>query len=49
MHKCCKFACWRAVPQKAAGDARAYDKVETEPGLDKFIDDPVGQSFLKYM
>lgn len=31
-----------AVPRKAAGDIRAYERVETEPGLDKFVDDPTG-------
>ncbi|KAL3136358.1 hypothetical protein ABBQ38_005618 [Trebouxia sp. C0009 RCD-2024] len=30
------------VPRKAAGDIRAYERVETEPGLDKFVDDPTG-------
>ena len=31
-----------AVPRKAAGDVRAYERVETEPGLDKFVDDVDG-------
>ena len=31
-----------AVPRRAAGDVRAYERVETEPGLDKFVDDPRG-------
>lgn len=31
-----------AVPRKAAGDVRAYERVETEPGLDKFVDDAEG-------
>ncbi|DBB01407.1 hypothetical protein WJX77_012567 [Trebouxia sp. C0004] len=30
------------VPTKAAGDVRAYDRVETEPGLDKFVNDAAG-------
>lgn len=30
------------VPRKAAGDVRAYDRVETEPGLDKFVNDAEG-------
>lgn len=32
-----------AVPRKAAGDVRAYERVETEPGLDKFVDDAEGR------
>ena len=32
-----------AVPRRAAGDVRAYERVETEPGLDKFADDPNGK------
>ncbi len=31
-----------AVPRKAAGDVRAYERVETEPGLDKFVNDAEG-------
>ena len=31
-----------AVPRRAAGDVRAYERVETEPGLDKFVADPAG-------
>ena len=33
-----------AVPRKAAGDVRAYDRVETEPGLAKFVDDADGKA-----
>ena len=35
-----------AVPRRAAGDVRAYDRVETEPGLDKFVDDTEGEGFV---
>ena len=35
-----------AVPRKAAGDVRAYERVETEPGLDKFVDDAKGKASL---
>ena len=35
-----------AVPRKAAGDVRAYDRVETEPGLDKFVDDTEGEDLI---
>ena len=35
-----------AVPRKAAGDVRAYERVETEPGLDRFVDDLSGNSPL---
>jgi hypothetical protein len=31
-----------AVPRRAAGDKRAYDRLETEPGLDKFVGDAKG-------
>ena len=31
-----------AVPRRAAGDKRAYERLETEPGLDKFVADPEG-------
>ena len=31
-----------AVPRRAAGDKRAYERLETEPGLDKFVADPAG-------
>ena len=36
---------WRyahAVPRRAAGDKRAYERLETEPGLDKFVADAEG-------
>lgn len=32
----------RAVPRRAAGDKRAYERLETEPGLDKFVADAEG-------
>ena len=35
-----------AVPRKAAGDVRAYDRVETEPGLDKFVNDAEGKIYM---
>ena len=31
------------VPRRRAGDKRAYERVETEPGLDHYINDPKGQ------
>lgn len=31
-----------AVPNRRAGDTRAYERVETEPGLDYFMNDPKG-------
>ena len=46
------FKLWcHAVPRKAAGDVRAYERVETEPGLDKFVDDPSGDKLrsLKFV
>ena len=30
------------MPRRAAGDVRAYERVETEPGLDKFAGDAQG-------
>lgn len=30
------------VPRRAAGDVRAYERVETEPGLDKFVGNAQG-------
>ena len=38
-----------AVPRKAAGDVRAYDRVETEPGLDKFVNDAEGKIYMPPM
>ena len=32
-----------AVPRRAAGDVRAYERVETEPGLDKFVGNAQGR------
>lgn len=36
------YVCALAVPRRAAGDKRAYERLETEPGLDKFVADPEG-------
>ncbi|KAK9807631.1 hypothetical protein WJX72_004780 [[Myrmecia] bisecta] len=30
------------LPRRAAGDRRAYERLETEPGLDHYVDDPQG-------
>lgn len=30
------------MPRRAAGDKRAYERLETEPGLDRFADDRRG-------
>ncbi|KAK9840645.1 hypothetical protein WJX81_006647 [Elliptochloris bilobata] len=30
------------VPRRAAGDKRVYERLETEPGLDRFVDDAEG-------
>ncbi len=32
-----------AVPRRQAGDKRAYERVETEPGLDRYIRDSKGE------
>jgi len=34
---------WVAVPRRQAGDRRAYERVETEPGLDHYIKDSKGR------
>ena len=35
------------VPRRAAGDKRAYERLETEPGLDRFADDGEGAPPLR--
>lgn len=39
---CIARAAAAAVPRRAAGDVRAYERVETEPGLDKFVGNAQG-------
>ena len=34
------------MPRRQAGDRRAYERVETEPGLDHYIRDPKGKVYM---